>query len=59
MRESDIVCSAADLGATYLGGATFRQLHRAGRIDEVRPGGLERADILFASDPAPWCSVSF
>jgi predicted acetyltransferase len=55
----DIVCSAADLGATYLGGATFRQLHRAGRIDEARPGGLERADILFASDPAPWCSVSF
>jgi predicted acetyltransferase len=58
-EEADIACSAADLGATYLGGATFRQLHRAGRIDERRPGGLERADILFASDPAPWCSVSF
>jgi predicted acetyltransferase len=55
----DIVCSAADLGASYLGGATFRQLHRAGRIEEARPGGLERADILFTSDPAPWCSVSF
>ncbi len=57
--EPDIACSATDLGASYLGGATFRQLHRAGRIDEVRPGGLERADILFASEPAPWCSVSF
>ena len=57
--EPDIVCSAADLGATYLGGATFRQLHRAGRIGEARPGGLERADVLFASDPAPWCSVGF
>lgn len=57
--EPDIACSAADLGASYLRGATFRQLHRAGRIVEVRPGGLERADILFASDPAPWCSVSF
>jgi predicted acetyltransferase len=58
-NEPDIVCSATDLGATYLGGATFRQLHRAGRIDEARPGALERADALFASDPAPWCSVSF
>lgn len=57
--DPDIACSAADLGATYLGGATFRQLHRAGRVNEVRSGGLERADILFASDPAPWSSVSF
>ncbi|MEO8425422.1 MAG: GNAT family N-acetyltransferase, partial [Actinomycetota bacterium] len=57
--DADIACSATDLGATYLGGVTFRQLHRAGRIDELRPGGLERADALFASDPAPWSSVPF
>jgi predicted acetyltransferase len=57
--EPDIACSAADLGATYLGGTTFRQLHRAGRVDELRPGGLERVDLLFASDPAPWSSFLF
>jgi predicted acetyltransferase len=57
--EPDIACSAADLGATYLGGTSFRQLHRAGRVDELRPGGLERMDRLFASDPAPWSSFLF
>ena len=57
--EPDIACSATDLGATYLGGATFRQLHRAGRVDEIRAGALERVDALFASDPAPWSSFIF
>lgn len=55
----DIACSATDLGATYLGGTTFRQLHRAGRVDDLRAGGLARADALFASDPAPWSSFIF
>jgi predicted acetyltransferase len=57
--EPDIACSAADLGTTYLGGATFRQLHRAGRVTELHPGGLDRADALFASDPVPWSSFIF
>jgi predicted acetyltransferase len=55
----DIACSSTDLGATYLGGATFRQLHRAGRVDEIRAGALERVDALFASDPAPWSAFIF
>jgi predicted acetyltransferase len=57
--EPDIACSATDLGATYLGGATFRQLHRAGRVDEVRSGALERVDAMFAADPAPWSPFIF
>jgi len=57
--EPDIACSATDLGATYLGGATFRQLHRAGRVDEVRSGALERVDAMFATDPAPWSPFIF
>ena len=36
------------LGAAYLGGATFRQLHRAGRVPSSSPGALARADALFA-----------
>jgi predicted acetyltransferase len=55
----DLMCSVTDLGAIYLGGATFRQLHRAGRVEEAAPGALARADALFASDPAPWCAVDF
>jgi len=57
--EPDLVCTANDLGATYLGGSTFRQLHRAGQVREERSGALARADAMFASDPAPWSSHLF
>jgi len=57
--EADIACSATDLGASYLGGASFRELHRAGHVDELRPGALAAADAIFASDPAPWCAFVF
>lgn len=57
--EADLVCTTNDLGATYLGGSTFRQLHRAGHIGEERSGALARADAMFASDPAPWSSHLF
>jgi predicted acetyltransferase len=57
--EPDLVCTVNDLGATYLGGSTFRQLHRAGHIEEEHPGALALADAMFASDPAPWSSHLF
>ena len=57
--QPDLACSAGELGAVYLGGSSLRQLHRAGRVDELRPGGLARADGLFAWDPAPWCPYDF
>jgi len=58
-EPADLACSANDLGAVYLGGVTFRALHRANQVFEERPGALERADQLFASDPAPWCPFVF
>jgi predicted acetyltransferase len=58
-EEPDILLSATELGATYLGGTGFRRLARAGRLVEGRGGGLERADALFAWDPAPWCPQQF
>jgi hypothetical protein len=39
----------------FLGGFSFAQLARAGRVEEVARGGLSRADGLFATDAAPWC----
>lgn len=57
--EPDLVCTANDLGATYLGGSKFRQLHRAGQVQEEHPGALALADAMFASDPAPWSSFLF
>jgi predicted acetyltransferase len=55
----DITCSVNEIGATYLGGASFRQLHRAGRVDEHTGDALARADALFGWDPAPWCPYIF
>jgi predicted acetyltransferase len=56
---ADIAVTVNDLGAAFLGGTSFRQLHRAGRVGEERSGALARADAMFASDPAPWCPLFF
>ncbi|HZP89477.1 MAG TPA: GNAT family N-acetyltransferase [Actinomycetota bacterium] len=55
----DVVCTATELGAAYLGGVSFRALHRAGLVHEERRGALARADALFGWDPAPWCPFVF
>ncbi len=58
-QEADLRCEVSALGSVYLGGFTFAQLARAGRAEEVRPGGLERSDALFRADRAPWCPEIF
>jgi predicted acetyltransferase len=55
----DLELEAADLAAVYLGGNRFRALFEAGRIDELRPGAVARADVMFATDRAPWCPSHF
>lgn len=47
------------LGAVYLGGFRFSQLAAAGRIVELRPGAVQRADALFAAAAAPWAPEIF
>lgn len=47
------------LGAVYLGGFRFSQLAAAGRIVELRPGAVQRADALFATATAPWAPEIF
>jgi predicted acetyltransferase len=58
-RQADVRLSIAELGAAYLGGITFEQLARAGRIDEVTPGAVDRLDALFRTGAAPWCADEF
>ena len=53
-NEADISLDAGDLGAAYLGGTTFNQLLRAGRLVDRIPGAVARADLLFHSGRAPW-----
>src|SRR5260221_2445525 len=57
--DADLTLDVADLGAAYLGGVRFTTLARAGRVRALTSRALERADALFASDPAPWCATSF
>ncbi len=57
--EADIVLGAAELGSVYLGGFTFDQLLRAGKLEELKPGGAARADELFRTPRQPWCPELF
>lgn len=50
---------AEDLGATYRGGASFNQLARAGRVEELAPNAVARADALFRTPAAPWTPDAF
>ena len=50
----DIVLSAADLAATYLGTVSFTTLSQAGRVEERAQGALPRADAMFATQLQPW-----
>jgi predicted acetyltransferase len=57
--EPELRLDVADLGAAYLGGFAFAQLARAGRVEELAEGALERADALFRTPRAPWCPEVF
>ena len=58
-RRADIRLDVQALASAYLGGFTFTELARAGRIEEVARGGLARADALYRVDSKPWCPEIF
>jgi predicted acetyltransferase len=58
-HAADLELDVADLGSAYLGGFTFRELARAGRVRGLTQGMLERADAMWRSDVAPWCAEIF
>jgi predicted acetyltransferase len=55
----DLRLSVDALGSVYLGGFTFADLARAGRVDEAKKGAVARADALFRTDRKPWCPEIF
>jgi predicted acetyltransferase len=57
--EPDLRLDTADLASVYLGGFSFAELARAGRVEELRDGGIGRADALFRTDVTPWCPEVF
>ena len=57
--EAELRLDASALGSAYLGGFSFAQLARAGRVEELADGALDRADGLFRTDRYPWCPEIF
>jgi predicted acetyltransferase len=57
--QPDLRIDAGDLGSAYLGGISFAELARAGRVEELRDGGIERADSVFRTSVTPWCPEVF
>jgi predicted acetyltransferase len=55
----DLRLDTADLGSAYLGAFSFAELWRAGRVEELREGAIERADALFRTNITPWCPEVF
>jgi predicted acetyltransferase len=58
-EAADLALDVGELGATYLGGFTFGELVRAGRVTELADGAAFRADAIFRSEPKPWCPEIF
>ena len=57
--EADLSLDVTALGSAYLGGFSFTQLADAGRVEELSPGALARADEIFRWHRAPWCPEIF
>lgn len=56
---ADLRMDVCDLGSISLGGIVPSDLGRAGRIEEVTPGALRRADLAFVAAPRPWGDTGF
>src|SRR3954467_4625995 len=57
--EADLGLGVSELASVYLGGFTFDQLLRAGRIEEAKPGGVAKADEIFRTIRQPSCPELF
>ncbi|MBN1629147.1 MAG: GNAT family N-acetyltransferase [Thermoleophilia bacterium] len=58
-REPDLELRIDYLAAAFLGGVSFTTLATAGRVMELTPGAVARADAVFATATAPFCSTMF
>lgn len=55
----DLALGVDALSALYLGGVTFATMAAAGRVRELTPGALARADSMFSGGAAPFCATEF
>jgi predicted acetyltransferase len=57
--DADLDMDANALASLFLGGFTATALAAAGRVTELRQGGLAAADGLFPTALKPWCPQEF
>lgn len=57
--NADVRLDVRELASLYLGGFSGAELARAGLVEELQPGGLERLDDLFHTPIAPFCPEIF
>jgi predicted acetyltransferase len=57
--EADVSLDANDLASLFMGASTATALAAAGRVAELRPGGLAAADCFFVTALKPWCPQQF
>ena len=55
----DLAMDTNDLASLFLGGFAATSLAETGRVVELRPGGLGKADGLFVTALKPWCPQEF
>jgi predicted acetyltransferase len=58
-EDADLRLGIAALGSLYMGGFPASLLAAGGRIEELNPGSLVRADELFGTYPAPRSGTAF
>lgn len=58
-EDPDVRLDVTALGALYMGGYTASLLAAAGRVEELKPGGLRAADRLLSTWPAPLTGTGF
>ncbi|HLK45710.1 MAG TPA: sterol carrier protein domain-containing protein, partial [Acidimicrobiales bacterium] len=56
---ADLTLPVGALGSLYLGGVSARTLQLAGLVDEHLAGAVARADCMFRTSRAPWCTTWF
>ena len=57
--DPDVSLAVRELGAVYLGGTSLAHLHRAGLVQEDRPGAVTELAAAFIASPAPFCPDNF
>lgn len=58
-EPAELRLSHRALASGYLGGYRLRELAIGGGVEELRPGAIARADVMFASPQEPWNATGF